>query len=157
MTPEQIAAKHADRLFASGGRPFTREMIAPHILAAITEATTPQVDCGKAVDRETARRIFDAGFIACGQYGDNQIHYRGEQADRVFMAHMDKLGIIFPAPPPRYIPAVGEFFWWREKGDAKWRGAGKCIGQYGSEIQVYGASLAIGSYDFAPATPPEAP
>src|SRR3990167_7809854 len=35
------------------------------------------------------RAIFDAGFECCRTYGDNFIHYKGEQADRLFSRQME--------------------------------------------------------------------
>ena len=39
------------------------------------------------------RKVFDAGFDVCAGYGDNRVHYRGEQADRVFAKAMSALNI----------------------------------------------------------------
>jgi hypothetical protein len=47
---------------------------------------TPNID-----HEPTEREIFDAGFAACRSYGDNHIHYRGQQADQVFAAAMARL------------------------------------------------------------------
>lgn len=54
--------------------------------AAIDELLAPD-----ATTEEQQRAIFDAGFAACRAMGDNHIHYRGEQADRIFAKAMKRL------------------------------------------------------------------